>query len=76
MFDKFMKKLQNMKKQDDLMKFDLKTVQAFYEMQDSNKWLKFNAITQEQLQRTEHFEEHFNSIINKLYVPDYQSQNV
>lgn len=78
MLEKFMKKLKEFKnnKDNELMKFKLETVQGFFEMQDLNKWLKFNAITQNQLDNAERFEEQIQSIMKKLYVPDYQSENV
>lgn len=78
MLEKFMKKLKEFKscKEQELMKFSLKTVQGFFEMEDQNKRLKFNAITKNQLDSANRFEEKFNSIIKKLYVPDYQSKNV
>lgn len=78
MLEKFMKKLKEFKsnKDNELMKFKLKTVQGFFEMQDLNKWLKFNAITQNQVENANRFEEQIQSIMKKLYVPDYQSENV
>lgn len=78
MLEKFMKKLKEFKnnKDNELMKFKLETVQGFFEMQDLNKWLKFNAITQNQVENAERFEEQIQSIMKKLYVPDYQSENV
>lgn len=78
MLKKFIEKLKQFKKDKDneLMKFKLETVQEFFEMQDLNKWLKFNAITQRQVENANRFEERFESTIKKLYVPDYQSENV
>ena len=78
MLDKFMKKLKEFKsnKDNELMKFKLETVQGFFEMEDQNKWLKLNAITQNQVENAERFEEKIQSIMKKLYVPDYQSENV
>lgn len=78
MLEKFMKKLKEFKsnKDNELMKFKLETVQGFFEMQDYNKWLKLNAITQNQVENAERFEEQIQSIMKKLYVPDYQSENV
>lgn len=78
MLEKFMKKLKEFKnnKDNELLKFKLETVQGFFEMQDLNKWLKFNAITQNQVENAERFEEQIQSIMKKLYVPDYQSENV
>lgn len=78
MLEKFMKKLKEFKnnKDNELMKFKLETVQGFFEMEDQNKWLKLNAITQNQVENAERFEEKIQSIMKKLYVPDYQSENV
>lgn len=78
MLEKLMQKLKDLKqrKENELMNFSLETVQGFFDMEDQNKWLKYNSITKEQLNRTERFEEQFNSIIKKLYVPDYQIKNV
>ena len=63
-------------KENELIKFDLKTVQQYFEMQDVNKWLKFNAMNKEQVERTNSFEKHLQDLLKKLYVPDYQSENV
>lgn len=78
MLERFMEKLRQLKtkKEQELMNFSLETVQGFFEMEDQNKWLKFNAITKSQLDSVNIFEEKFNSIMKKLYVPDYQSENV
>lgn len=78
MLEKFMKRLKEFKsnKDNELMKFKLETVQGFFEMQDHNKWLKLNSITQNQVENAEIFEEKIQSIMKKLYVPDYQSENV
>lgn len=78
MLEKFMKRLKEFKssKDNELMNFKLETVQGFFEMEDQNKWLKLNAITQNQVENTERFEEKIQSIMKKLYVPDYQSENV
>ena len=78
MLEKLMQKLKELKKEkeNELMDFSLETVQGFFDMEDQNKWLKYNSVTQEQLNRTERFEEQFYSIIKKLYVPDYHIKNV
>ena len=78
MIDKFIKKLRQYisDKDNELMTFNLETIQGFFEMQDQNKWLRFNAITLKQVQDTDRFEEHIESILKRLYVPNYQSKNV
>lgn len=78
MWEKFMKVINEFKKskENELMRFDLETVQGFFEMQDHNKWLRFNAITQKQLETADRFEFQLNSIMKKLYVPNYQTENV
>lgn len=64
------------KQDEQLMIFGLDVVQGYFEMQDVNKWLKFNAMTEEQEENANSFEEHLQSIIKKLYVPDYQLENI
>lgn len=78
MLEKYLKLIMDLKKKNDkeLMLSKLETVQGFFEMQDRNKMLKFNAITQKQLDSANRFEEHLQAILEKLYVPDYQSQNI
>lgn len=78
MLEKFQEMLQRLKKQkeNELATFSLDTVQDYFKMQDVNKWLKFNAMNQEQLRQANRFEEHLQNLLKKLYVPDYQSENV
>ena len=64
------------KQNEQLMTFNLDTVQGYFEMQDLNKMLKFNAISKEQIKRCNSFEEHFQNIIKNLYVPTLQTENV
>lgn len=64
------------KQEKHLMLLDVDVVQGYFEMQDVNKWLKFNAVTEEQIENANRFEEHLQSLIKKLYVPDYQLENV
>lgn len=75
MLEKFIKELNKfkIKKDNELMNFKLETVQGFFEMQDYNKLLRYNAITKIQLDNAERFEVQIQSIMEKLYVPDYQS---
>lgn len=78
MLEKFQEILEKRKAEEEkgLMLFDLNTVQGYFEMQDVNKWLKFNAITEEQVENANSFEGHLQSVIKKLYVPDYQLETV
>ena len=78
MLEKFQEMLQKFKKQKDeeLMKFSLSTVQGFFDMQDLNKWLKFNAMNKQQVENAEKLDIKLNGILKKLYVPDYQSENI
>ncbi len=78
MLERFQKMLQDLKtkKENELMTFSLDTVQEYFKMQDYNKQLKFNAITAEQVKRADNYEKHLQSILKKLYVPDYQLENV
>ena len=78
MLEKFVEKLKEFttKKDKELMTFKLETVQGYFEMEDCNKWLKLNAVTYDQYLRAVKFEDQINSILKKLYVPDYQSKNV
>lgn len=53
----------------------LKFVQSIFEMEDINKFLKFNATTNEQIERVQRFEKHMQELKEKLCVPDYQLEN-
>lgn len=78
MLEKFQMMLEEFKKnkENELIKFDLETTQQYFKMQDVNKWLKFNAMNKEQVERANSFEKHLQDLLKKLYVPDYQSENV
>ena len=78
MLEKFQEMLQKFKKQKDeeLMTFSLSSVQGFFDMQDLNKWLKFNAMNKQQVENAEKFDIQLDGILKKLYVPDYQSENI
>lgn len=77
MLERFQKMLQDLKDEaeNEPVQFKLETIQGFFEMQDQNKMLKFNAITKNQLDTVNRIERRFQSIMEKLCVPDYQSQN-
>lgn len=47
----------------------IEKIQGYFEMQDRNKELKFNAFTKEQLERVNSFEKHLQNILKDLYVP-------
>lgn len=78
MLEKFQEMLQDLKtkKENELMTFSLDTVQDYFEMQDVNKLLKFNATNAEQVRQADRFEERLQRLLKKLYVPDYQLENV
>lgn len=78
MLEKFIEKLKDFKakKDKELMTFKLETIQGYFEMEDCNKWLKLNAVTYDQYLRAVNFENQINSILKKLYVPDYHIENV
>ena len=59
-----------------LMKMSLESVQGIFEMQDMNKWLKFNAMNEKQVLNAQNFDVQLELILKKLYVPDYQSESI
>lgn len=48
-----------------LMKMSLDSVQGIFEMQDMNKWLKFNAMNENQLENAQNFDIQLESILKK-----------
>lgn len=78
MLEKFQKMLDDLKtkKENELMTFSIETIQEYFEMQDVNKWLKFNATNAEQVRQADRYEKHLQNLLKKLYVPDYQLENV
>ncbi len=78
MLEKFQEMLQNLKNknENELMRFSLDTVQGYFEMEDLNKNLKYNAMNENQLKQTLSFEKHMREIMEKLYIPDLQTENV
>lgn len=78
MLEKFEKKLNEFKtkKENELVTLSLDTVQDYFKMQDVNKWLKFNAMNDNQIRQADSYEQHLQNLLKKLYVPDYQSTNV
>jgi hypothetical protein len=55
-----------------LTEYDEEAVTRYFEMLDTNKWLKFNAMTIEQYNRAIGFEELVYSILKELAVPEKQ----
>lgn len=78
MLDKFQRMLNKIEKvnRKELKMVNLNTVQQYFEMEDLNKWLKFNAINEEQVRRANTFDKYLKNEIKKLYVPDYKLENV
>ena len=78
MLEKFEKKLNEFKnkKENELVTLSLDTVQDYFKMQDVNKWLKFNAMNDNQIRQADSYEQHLQNLLKKPYVPDYQSTNV
>ena len=78
MLKRFQELLNKIKRnvEEPLMKMSLDSVQGIFEMQDMNKWLKFNAMNENQLENVQNFDIQLESMLKKLYVPDYQSKNI
>lgn len=75
MLERFQKILEDLKKNQDneLLPTTLETVEGYFNMEDINKWLKFNAMTPEQLGRVNDFESNLKKVFAQLYVPDAHS---
>lgn len=72
MLEKFQKMLEILKskqQQDKLIPVDNKTLEEYFKMEDMNKFLKFNAISKEQLENTQRFEQQLEKVFAKLSVP-------
>lgn len=76
MLEYYQKLIKELKAKKPKEHMSLNFVQNIFEMEDINKWLKFNATTPEQIQRVQRFETNMQNLKEKLYVPDYQSENV
>lgn len=75
MLERFQKMLEDLKKKQDneLLPTTLENVENYFNMEDWNKWLKFNAMTQTQLNRVNAFESNLKKVFAQLYVPDAHS---
>lgn len=58
-----------------MSEMSLEFVQGLFEMEDINKFLKFNAINPRQIEAVERFERQMESQLKNLCVPDYQTKN-
>ena len=61
------------KQSNELLPTTIETVEGYFNMEDWNKWLKFNAMTPAQLRRVEAFENNLKKVFAKLYVPEAHS---
>lgn len=55
-----------------LTETDIKTITRYFEMLDTNKWLKYNAMNIEQYNRALKFEETIYNTLKELAVPEKQ----
>lgn len=76
MLEKWQNLLKDLKIKKHKDHMSLEFIQSVFEMQDVNKWLKFNATSKTQLERAQNVEATLQALMEKLYVPDYQSENV
>ncbi len=72
MLERFQQLLKDLKNKQDkeLIPASVETLEGYFKMQDTNKWLKFNATTKEQLQRVNNFENNLKKVFATLSVPD------
>ncbi len=55
-----------------LTETDIKTITRYFEMLDTNKWIKYNAMNIEQYNRALKFEETIYNTLKELAVPEKQ----
>lgn len=72
MLERFQQLLKDLKNKQDkeLIPASVETLEGYFKMQDTNKWLKFNSTTIEQLQRVNNFENNLKKVFANLSVPD------
>ena len=75
-FKKFVNKAIEKQNKNNLMEWPLEDVKGLFEIEDHNKWLKYNAMNEKQIENSLSFEKNINSLIKNLYVPSYQQENV
>lgn len=76
MLEKYQTLLDSIKKSNQKQHMSSEFIQNVFEMQDVNRWLKFNSTTEEQVKRAERVEDNIQSLLKKLYVPQSQIANV
>ena len=64
-----------MPKNKELQQMSLDYVQGLFEMQDINKWLRYNAMNVKQIKNVQHFEDNLQKLFEKLCIPVYQLEN-
>ena len=74
--EKYMERFENKLKarknelETQLMPFKAKSIEAYFKMEDTNKWLKFNARTKEQEERANRFSDNLKKVFAKICVFD------
>ena len=71
MLEKFQSLLKECKKaqEEGMQQMSLEFVHGLFEMQDINKWLKYNAMNVNQIQNVQKFEDSLQKLLEKLYIP-------
>ncbi len=72
----FLEMASRIKNNPSIISMSLEFVQSLFEMWDLDKWLLFNAITDEQKNQIRVHDITRQAILEKLYVPNYQLENV
>lgn len=72
MLERFQAMIEELKQKqsNELLPTTVETLEGYFEMEDKNKWLKFNAFTIEQINNAEKFENNLKKVFAKLYVPN------
>lgn len=52
-----------------LREVSIEKVQGYFEAIDTNKWLLFNAMNEEQVMKARNFEKHVLNVVNDLIAP-------
>ena len=75
-FQELLQKCKELQNEEPLMEMSLEFVQGLFEMQDVNKWLKYNAMNVKQLENVQKFENKLQKLLEKLYIPNCKLENV
>lgn len=78
MLDRYQRLIKELKEdaKQGMVLMSMEFIQWLFEMEDMIKFLEFNVTSKEQNQRVEKLKAQLESVLKKLYVPDYQSKNV